>query len=137
MVGRFAWWLINSPTLPNSVSIVQNTTGSSSTTSFMLQDHTFPVAWFSICRKCPSCSIWTILYLGLHKRSHLPGCLFLKYALSPILKEGGVLFSVFCAVLKQFSSKVFLEMPNANLCASRFSIPKFGSPKNCCMGSSS
>ena len=68
--------------------------------SFTLQDHTFPVAWFSMCRKCLLHSIQTILYPGLHLRSHLPGCLFLKYALSPILNEGGVLSMVFCAVLK-------------------------------------
>ena len=137
MLGRFAGWLINFPALPNWVSMFQNSTGSSTTISFTLQDHTFPVAWFSICRKCLSCSIWTILYPGLHLRSHLLGCLFLKYTLSPILKEGGVLSMVFCAVLKQFSSKVFLVMANVSLCASRFSIPESGSPKNCCMGSSS
>ena len=95
MVGRFAGWLINFPILPNWVSIFQNSTGGSSTTSCTLQDHTFPVAWFSICRKYLSCSIQTILYPGLHLRSHLLGCLFLKYTLSPILKEGGVLSMVF------------------------------------------
>ena len=125
-MGRFAGWLINFPALPNWVSWFQNSTDSSSTISFMLQDHTLPVAWFSICRKCPSCSIWTILYLCLYLRSHLPGCLFLKYILSPILKEGGALSRVFCAVLKQFSSNIFLAMANASLCASRFSIPDLG-----------
>ena len=30
------------PALPNCVSMFQNSTGGSSTTSFMLQDHTFP-----------------------------------------------------------------------------------------------
>ena len=137
MVGRFAGWLIYFPALPNWVSMFQNSIAGSNTTSFTLQDHTFPVAWFSICRKCPSCSIWIILYLGLHLRSHFPGCLFLKYTLSPILKEGGVLSMVFCAVLKQFSSNIFLAMANASLCTLRFSIPESGSPKNCCMGSSS
>ena len=68
---------------------------------------------FSTCTKCPSCSIWTILYPGLPLRSHLLGCLFLKYTLSPILKEGGVLSMVFCAVLGQFPSNVFLAMANA------------------------
>ena len=135
--GRFAGWLINFPALPNWVSMFQNSTGSSCTTSFTLQDHNLPVAWFSICRKCLSCLIWTILYLGLYLRSHLLGCLFLKYTLSPILKEGGVLSRVFCAVLKQFLSNIFLAMANVSLCASRFSIPESGSPKNCCMGSSS
>ena len=137
MVGRFAWWLINFQTLPNWVSIFQNSTGGTSTTSLMLQDHTFPVGWFSKCRKCLSYSIWTILYPGLHLRSHLLGCLFSKYTLSPILKEGGVLSMVFCAVLKQFTSNIFLVMANVSLCASRLSIPESGSPKNCCMGSSS
>ena len=136
MVGRFARWLIYFPALPNWVSLFQNSTGGSRTISFMLQDHTFPVAWFSICRKCPSCSIWTILYPGLTLRSHLLGCLFLKYTLSPILKEGGILSMVFCAVLKWFSSNIFLAIANASLCASRFSIPESGSPKNHCMGSS-
>ena len=136
-VGRFGRWLINFPALRNWVSIFQSSTGSSSTTSFTLQDCTFPVAWFSVCRKCPLCSIQTILYPGLHLRSHLPGCLFLKYTLSPILKEGGVLSMVFCAVLKQFSSNIFLAMANAGLCASKFSIPESGCPKNCCIGSNS
>ena len=136
MAGRFAGWLINFPALSNWVSIFQNSTGHFSTTSFTLQDHTFPVAWFSMCRTCPSCSIQTILYPGLHLRFHLPGCLFLKYTLSPILKEGGVLFMVICAVLKQFSSKVFLAMTNASLWASNFSIES-GSPKNHCIGSNS
>ena len=84
--GKFAGWLTYFPALPNCVSMFQNSTGGSTTTSFTLQDHTFLIAWFSMCRKCPSHSIWTILYLGLHLRSHLPGCLFLKYTLSPILK---------------------------------------------------
>ena len=42
--------------------------------SLMLQDHIFPVAWFSMWMKCPLCSIWTILYPGLHFKSHFPGC---------------------------------------------------------------
>ena len=100
MVGRFAGWLIHFPALPNWVSLFHNSTGGSSTASFALQDHIFPVAWFSMCRKCPVHSFQTILYPGLHLRSHLPGCLFLKYTLLPILKEGGVLSMVFCAVLK-------------------------------------
>ena len=136
-MGRFAGWLINFPALPNWVSMFQNSTGSSNPTSFTLQDHTLPVAWFSICRKCPSHSIWTILYPGLHLRSNLPGCLFLKYTLLPILKEGGVLSRVFCVVLKQFSSNIFLAMANVSLCASRLSIPESGIPMNHCMGSSS
>ena len=137
MVGMFAGWLINFPALPNWVFIFQTSTGSSSTRSFTLQDCTFPVAWLLICRNCLLHSIWTILYLDLHLRSHLLGCLFLKYTLSPILKEGGVLSMVFCAILKQFSSNVFLAMAKASLCASRFSIPESRSPKNHCMSSSS
>ena len=137
MVGKFIGWLINFLALPNWVSMIHNSTGGSSTTSFTLQDHVFPVAWFSMSRKCPLCSIWTILYPGLHLRSHLLGCLFLKYTLSPILKEGGVLFMVLCVVLKWLSSKVFLAMANASLWDSRFSIPESGSPKNHCIGSSS
>ena len=135
MVGRFAGWLINFPALPNWVSIFHNSTGGSSTTSFTLQDHIFPVAWFSMCRECPSCSIWTILYPGLHLRSHLLGCLFLKYTPSPILKVGGVLSMVLCTSLKWFSSSIFLAMARASLWASKFSIPESGSPKNHCIGS--
>ena len=137
MVGRFTGWLMNLPTLPNWVSMFHNSTDGSSATSFTLQDHIFLVAWFSICRKCLSCSIQTILYPGFHLRSHLPGCLFLKYTLSPILKEGGVLSMVLCAVLKQFSSSIFLAMANVSLWASMFSILESGSPKNCCIGSNS
>ena len=134
MVGRFAWQLINIPALPNCVSLFHNSTGGSSTTSFTLQDHTFPVAWFSICRKYPSHSI---PYPGLYLRPHLLGCLFLKYTLSPILKEDGVLSMVFCAVLKWFLSSVFLAMANMSLWASKFNIPESGSPKNHCIGSNS
>ena len=134
MSHRFAGWLINFPALPNWVSTFQNSTGGSSTMSFTLQDRTFPVAWFSMCRKCPLHSIWTILYPGLHLRSHFLCCLFLKYTLSPVLKEGGVLSKVFFVVLKWFSSKVFLAMANASLWASKFIIPESGSPKNCCIG---
>ena len=47
--------------------------------SLMLQDHIFPVAWFSMWMKCLSHLMQTILYPGLHFKSHLPGCLFLKY----------------------------------------------------------
>ena len=67
----------------------------------------------------------------------MPGCLFLKYTLSPILKEGGVLSMVFCVVLKQFLSNVFLAMANASLWASMFNILESGSPKNHCIGSNS
>ena len=137
MVGRFARWLMHFPTLPNWVFIFHNSTGGSSTTSFTLQDHTFPVTWFLIYRKCLLHSIQTILYPGLHLRSHLLGCLFLKYTLSPILKEGGVLSMVFCAVLKRFSSNIFLAMSNTSLWASKFNIPESGSPKDHCIGSNS
>ena len=135
MVGRFAGWLMNFPALPNWVSMFHNSTGGSSTMSFTLQDHTFPVAWFSICRKCLLHSVQTILYPGLHLRSHLLGCLFLKNTLSPILKVGGVLSMVLCAVLKWFSSSVFLAMANVSLWASKFRIPESGSPRNHCIGS--
>ena len=63
--------------------------------SFMLQDCTFLVAWFSMCRKSLSHSAWTILYPVLPLRHHLPGYLLLKYTLSPILKEGGIVSMVF------------------------------------------
>ena len=52
--------------------------------SLTLQDHIFPVAWFSMWMKCPSHSMGTILYPDLHFKSHLPGCLFLMYTQSPI-----------------------------------------------------
>ena len=137
MVGRFTGWFLNFPALPNWVLYSTILTGGSNTMSFTLQDQTFPVAWFSICRKCLLCSIQTILYPGLHWRSHLPGCLFLKYTLSPILKVCDVLSIVLCAALKWLSSRVFLAMASMSLWASKFSIPESGSPKNHCMGSNS
>ena len=137
MVGRFTGWLILFPALPKWVSIFQNSRGGSSTMSITLQDCAFPLAWFSMGRKCLLHSIWTILFQGLHLRSHLLGCLFLKYTLSPILKEGGVLSMVFCAVLKWFLSNIFLAMANVSLWASKFSIPESGSPKNHCIGTNS
>ena len=90
----------------------------------------FPVACFSICKKCPLHPMWTILYPGLHFKSHLPSCLFLKYMQSPILKDGGFLSMVFSAILNLFSSQVFFAMANANLCVSRFSILESGSLGN-------
>ena len=135
MVGRFTGWLIHFPALPNWVSMFHNLAGGSNTTSFTLQDQTFPVAWFSICRKCPLCPIQTILCPGLHLRSQLPGCLFLKYTLSPILKVGGVLSMVLGAALKQLSSRVSLVMASASLWASKFIISDSGFPKNNCIGS--
>ena len=94
----------------------------------------FTVAWFLKYRKCPSHSICTILYPGLHLRSNLPGCLFLKYTVSPILNDGGCLSMVFCEVLQWFSSNVFLAMVKASLWASRLSILEFGSLKSHCIG---
>ena len=75
--------------------------------------------------------------LASHCRSHLLGCFFLKYTLSPILKDGGVCSMVFWAVLNLFSSRVFFAIASASLCASRFNIPESGSPRKCCMGSNS
>ena len=133
MVGKFAGWLIYLPALPNWVSMFQNSMGGSKIMSFTLQECIFLVAWFSICKKCLSCSMQTILYPCLHFKSHLLGCLFLKYMWSPILKDGGFLSMVFWAILNLFSSKVFFAMANANLCVSRFSIPESGSTRKCCM----
>ena len=66
------------------------------------------------------------------------GLLVLEIYSITYLKRGWcVLPMVFCAVLKQFSSNVFLAMANASLCASRFSILESGSPRNHCMGCSS
>ena len=79
MVGKFTGWIIYLPALPNFVSMLQNSMGGSNMISVTLEDHIFPVAWFSICMKCPLCSMQTILYLGLHFKFHLPDCLFLKY----------------------------------------------------------
>ena len=95
MVGKFAGWLIYLPALPNRVSTSQNSMGGSNMISVTLQDHIFQVAWFSICMKCLSFSMQTILYLGLHFKSHLPGCLFLKYTQSPTWKTGLSLAIVF------------------------------------------
>ena len=70
IVGKFAGWLMYLPGLPNCVLMFHNSTGSSITTSLILHHLVFLVAWFSMCRWCPSCSIWTIQYPGLHFRSH-------------------------------------------------------------------
>ena len=51
------------------------------------------------------------------------------------MKVGGVLPMIFCAVLKQFLSSIFLVLANMSLWASKFSIPESGSPKNYCIGS--
>ena len=64
-------------------------------------------------------------------------CLFLKYTLSPIIKEGSCLLMVFWAVWKQFSSNVFLLIAKVSLRASSLIIPESGSSKKCCMGSRS
>ena len=50
--------------------------------SVTLQDHIFPVAWFSICMKCPLCSLQTILYPGLHFKSLLQAVVFEIYMIS-------------------------------------------------------
>ena len=81
--------------------------------------------------------MWTILYLGLHFKSHLLDCLFLKYTQSPTWNAGLSLAIVFWAVLNLFPSNVFFAVANANLCFSRFSILESGSPRKCCIGSSS
>ena len=137
MVDKFVGCLIYFSALLNWVSMVQSCMGGSKIMSFTLQGHIFSVAGFSICKKCLSCSTWAILYLGLHFQSHLLACLFLKYTQSPTLKDGGFLSMIFWAVLNLFSSKVFFDIANANLCVSKFSIPESGSPKKCCMGSDS
>ena len=133
MVGRLVGWLIFLPTLPNWVSKFQKSIGGSRMISVTLQDHIFPVAWFLICMKCPLCSMWTILYLGLH----LPGCLFLKYTQSLIWKAGLSHVIVFWVAVNLFSSNVFFAIAKANLCVSKLSIPESGLPRKCCMGSSS
>ena len=135
MVGKFAGWLMYLPALPNWVSIFQYSMGGSNMTSFTLQEHTFLVAWFSICKKCQSFSMQTVLYPGIHFRSHLLGCLFSKQ--TPILKDEGVLSMVFWAVLNLFSSRVFFAIASASLCASRFNILESGSPRKHCIGSTS
>ena len=57
MVGGFAGWFMYFSALPNLVSIFQNSTGCSGTSSFMLHDLVFTLAWFSMCRWCPPHSI--------------------------------------------------------------------------------
>ena len=137
MVGKFVGWLTYLPALLNWVSTFQNSIGGSRMMSITLQDCILPVAWFLICMKCPLHSMQTILYPGLHFKSHLPGCLFLKYTQPPIWKAGLSLAIVFWAALNLFSSNVFFAIANANLCVSRFSIPDSGSPRKHCIGSSS
>ena len=95
MVGKFAGRLTYLPALLNWVSTSQNSIGGSRIMSVTLQDCIFPVAWFLICMMCPLHSMWTILYPGLHFKSHLPGCLFLKYTQYPIWKAALSLAIVF------------------------------------------
>ena len=105
MVGKFAGWLTYLPALPNWVFTSQNSIGGSSM-SVTLQDCVFPVAWFLICMKCPLHSIQTVLYLGLHFKSHLPGCLFFEiYTISYL---AGWFVSCHC-LLSSFKS-VFIYM---------------------------
>ena len=137
MVGKLAGWLTYLPALPNWVSTFQNSIGGSRIMFVTLQDHIFPVAWFSICMKCLLHSIWTILYLGLHFKSHYQAVCFLKYTWSPTWKAGMSLAIVFWLAVNLFSSNVFFAIAKANLCVYRFSIPKSGSPKKHCIGSSS
>ena len=137
MVAKLAGWLTYLPALPNWVFTSQNCIGGSSIMSITLEDHVFPVAWLSKCLKCPSCSMQTILYPGLHFKSHLPGCLFLKYTWSPIWKAGLSLPIVFWAVLNLFSSNVYFAIAKANLCVFSFSIPESGPLRKLCIGSSS
>ena len=137
MVGKLAGWLTYCPALLNWVSTFQNSIGHSRMMSVTLQDRIFPVAWFAICMKCPSHSMQTILYPDLHFKSHLPGCLFLKYTWSPIWKAGFSLAIFFWVAVNLFSSNVFLAIARANWCVCRFNIPESGSPRKCCMGFSS
>ena len=101
----------------------QNSIGGSSIISVMLQDCVFPVAWFSMWMKCPLHSIQTIWYLGLHFKSHFPGCLFLKYTWSPTWKGGLSLARVFWVAVNLFPLRVFLAIASPNLCVSRCSLP--------------
>ena len=48
--GRLSRWLMNLLALPNSGFTFQSSRTGSRTTSLMLQDLIFPVAWFSMCR---------------------------------------------------------------------------------------
>ena len=71
MVGKFAGWLMYFPALAElCVNVPKFCWWHSSTVSLMLHDLNFPVAWFSMCRECPSCLVWTILYPGL--QSEIP-----------------------------------------------------------------
>ena len=137
IVGKFAGWLMYFRALSTCVSMFQNSTGGSSMTSLILQDHTFQVAQFSMCRKCPLCSFWRILYPGVHLSSHLPGVFVFK--INSVAYVEGWWFPVHSlrAVLKWFLSNVFLAVAKASWWASRLSSPESGSPKNHCMGSRS
>ena len=108
MVGRFAGWLINFPALPNWVSIFQNSTGSSSTTSFKLQDCTFPVAWFSYTENVHHAQFGNSVS-GSPLEVPFGRLFFLKYTLLPVLKEGGVLSRIFCAILRLMQVCVFQD----------------------------
>ena len=130
--------MVNVSSTSTKLSVyVPNFMGGSNIMSTTLQDHIFPVAWFLICKKCPSHSMQTILYPSLHFKSHFVGWFFLKYTWSPTWKAGFFLAMVFWAVLNLFLSNVFFAIANANLCVSMFSILESGSPRKWYIGSNS
>ena len=136
---RFIGWLTNFPALPNWVSIFHNSTGGSSTTSFTLQDRVFSS---SMVFKCVGSVHHALNPNNPISRSpfKIPFAGLLVFKINSSLlswRKDGVLSMVLCAVLKWFSSKVFLAMANTSMWDSRFSIPESGSPKNHCIGSSS
>ena len=135
-MGIFAGWFINFQAVPNLVSTFHGSTDRLCKISLTFQGLVFPVAWFSVWRECPLCSLQTILWIALHFRPHLLGCLLFRYTLLPILKLGGVCSVVFCACLNLFLSKVSLAIASAKWCDLRSKHPDSGSPRNCCMGSS-
>ena len=129
IVGKFAGWLMYPPALPNCMSMFHNSTGGLSTTSLTLHDFVFPVAWF-LCEG----TVHNAQYGQFNIQASISGPIFLAACfwstLLPILKDGGSLAVVFWAVLKWFSSRVFLAIDRARWCALKLSSPDSGSPRN-------
>ena len=136
MVGKFAGWLTYFPALPNCVSMFHNSTGNSSTTSFMLQDHTLPVAWIW-CAENVHCTQFGQLCILVS--TWVPTCLVACSQNIPYhLPWRMVVVCLWSSKQsKWFSFNVFLMMAKTSLWASRLSIPESRFPKSHCVGSRS
>ena len=119
------------------MSIFHSSTSGSNNMSLTLHDLVFPVAWFWC-----ECSVHHAQYgqfdiqASISSPTFLAACSWSKlYHLSWMVVV--LLFVVFCAVLKWFSSRVVLAIARTRQCASKLSNPDSRSPRNHCIGSRS